>query len=189
MCAQVLPSLNLIWRMLAAALLNQSVSRQQAGLDALGTAPSSPAPLSSTNWTQYEAALSRRLCAGGGDSRYRQAAHQSSEVGCLCLLSPLNSNSPGAAVLPRLQAQPTATSYGGPSQFMELMTRSPCISPLHTHHFPRESARMRKGDVFMHRNENDCRMQALWTQAMPWLAWGSPAQLGGDQAALHQATG
>lgn len=48
---------------------------------------------------------------------------------------------------------------------------------------------MRKGDVFMHRNENDCRMQALWMQAMPWLARGSPAQLGGDQAALHQATG
>lgn len=47
---------------------------------------------------------------------------------------------------------------------------------------------MRKGDVFMHRNENDCRMQALWMQAMPWLARGS-AQLGGDQAALHQATG
>lgn len=51
MCAQVLPSLNVIWRMPAAALLNQSVSRRQAGLDALGTAPSSPAPLSSTNWT------------------------------------------------------------------------------------------------------------------------------------------
>ena len=112
MCAQVLASVKVIWQMLAAALLNQSVSRQQAGLDALGIAISSPAPLSSTNWTQYKAALSRRLCAGGGDSRYRQAAHQSSEGGLLVLAEPTGLKFPGRLCCPRLQAQPTATSYG-----------------------------------------------------------------------------
>lgn len=164
-------------QMLAAALLNQSVSRPQSS------------PAIEHQRTQYKAALSsgfvpEAAIAGIGRQRINPA-----RAGCFCLLSPPDSNSRGGGT-----AAIAGTTHG--DEWWLTITacgahdaQPSACRPTTPITRPRENARMRKGDVFVHRDESDCSMQALWTQGMPWLARGSPAQLGGDQAALHQATG